>query len=61
MSLVLAYFMAFTDLMSEGLTDTKRQIFVVILVGYAIYRAYRLYSALRAENNTSFEDEEEVE
>jgi hypothetical protein len=57
MSLVLAYFIQFTDLMGDRMTDNKKIILVIILVSYAIYRSFRLYKMMI---NNKRNDENEI-
>lgn len=53
MCLVLAYFLTFTDLLAEGMTNNKRIILVVILIAYAIFRSFRLYAMMTNKNKNS--------
>ena len=41
MSFVLAYFFAFTDLYKDRLIGANRDITIIILLIYAVYRSYR--------------------
>ena len=58
MCFVFAYFLLFTDMMNAdgNLTGKKRTIFVVILLGYAVYRGYRLYVSIRENKQQEDED-----
>jgi len=49
MCLVFSWFLLFTDMMSEAgnLRGQKRSILVAILLGYAVYRGYRLYRSIK--------------
>ena len=47
MSLVLAFFLIFTDLMADSLFGNKRIVLSVILIAYAVYRSYRLYVTVK--------------
>lgn len=58
MCLVLAYFMAFTQLMQEEIKGTKRTIFVVILLAYAIYRGFRLKNDIEQSKLEDDEDDQ---
>lgn len=49
MCVVLSAFLLFTDLMSESIYGTKRTVFVVILLGYGIFRSYRLYKTTKEQ------------
>lgn len=53
MCLVLAYFLTFTDLLEEGMSNNKRIILVVILIAYAIFRSFRLYAMMVNKNKNS--------
>ena len=46
MCVVFAYFMLFTDMMKDEISGTKRIVFVVILLAYGTYRAWRLYKSI---------------
>jgi len=39
----------FTDLMSDRVFGNKRYILGIIFLAYAIYRSYRMYSALKTK------------
>jgi hypothetical protein len=49
MSIVLASFFIFTDLMIDSIFGLKRTVFIFILYGYSIYRAFRLYKTVKSE------------
>jgi hypothetical protein len=40
---------AFTDVMSDRLTGTKRSVFVVTLGLYSVYRGFRLRQTLKSK------------
>jgi len=42
---------AFTDFMSDRLYGTKRVVFVFILLGYAVYRSFRIYQVYQQNKN----------
>ncbi|MDI1353968.1 MAG: hypothetical protein PSX36_03570 [bacterium] len=42
---------AFTDFMDDRLYGNKRMFFVFLLLSYAVYRGFRLYSALKDLKN----------
>lgn len=46
-SFVMAYFLAFTDLMLEDLSGNKRTAFIFVLLAYGLYRCYRLYLMIK--------------
>ncbi len=37
----------FTDFMSDRLFGTKRIVFIFILLGYAVYRGFRMYQTMK--------------
>ena len=47
MSLVLSYFLLFTELASELVQGNRRQILVAILLFYSVYRIFRIYKQLK--------------
>ena len=42
----------FTEAFSDRLYGTKRVFFVIMLLGYAVYRGFRLRQLLRTSNET---------
>ena len=48
-SLVLACYIAFTNLFIEQLHGAKRTVFIIILLLYSGYRIFRLVKSLRDE------------
>lgn len=42
---------AFTDFMSERLYGTKRVVFVILLLAYAVYRGFRIYQLMKYSKN----------
>jgi hypothetical protein len=52
MCLVLAYFLLFTELLAEGMSGNKKIILVIILIGYAIFRSFRLYAMMNKNKNS---------
>lgn len=53
MCLVLAYFLLFTELLADGMSNNKRTILVVILIAYAVFRSFRLYAMMTSKNKNS--------
>ncbi|MEY4603117.1 MAG: hypothetical protein RIT43_409 [Bacteroidota bacterium] len=51
--IVMAGFLVLTDLMKENLFGTKRVVFIVVLLMYALFRAYRLMLFLREQKEDS--------
>lgn len=49
MCLVISYFLVFTDLLSERLSGTNRQILIAVLIAYALYRSYRIIKLLKTQ------------
>jgi hypothetical protein len=49
----MAGFLVLTDLMKENLFGTKRVVFIVVLLMYALFRAYRLMLFLREQKEDS--------
>ena len=50
MCLVMSYYLLFTDmLLDKGLYGFKRHLFVVILLVYASYRSFRLYTEIKKD------------
>ncbi len=47
MCLVLAYYIKFEDLTAGTMTESRKNILLVILVLYAIFRSYRLYKMVK--------------
>jgi hypothetical protein len=41
----------FTDFMSDRLYGTKRVFFVILLLGYAVYRGFRIYQIYKQNKN----------
>jgi hypothetical protein len=41
----------FTDFMSDRLYGTKRVVFVILLLGYAVYRSFRIYQIYKQNRN----------
>ena len=46
-----AFVFSFSDFMIDRLNGPKRIFFVVILLAYAIYRGFRLFSVLKQSQN----------
>lgn len=46
--LVLAAALAFTDMWSDRMYGGKRIFMIVLLLSYAVYRGFRIYSAYRS-------------
>lgn len=42
---------AFTDFMSDRLYGTKRIVFIFLLLGYAVYRSFRIYQIMKANKH----------
>ena len=54
MCFVMAYFILFTDiLIDKGLTGSKRQLFVVLMLAYGIFRGYRIYVTIKNNRKES--------
>lgn len=53
MCLVFAYFLLFTELLADGMSNNKRTILVVILIAYAVFRSFRLYAMMTSKNKNS--------
>lgn len=51
LSLVFAWYIAFTDLFMDRLHGTKRTVFIVILLLYAGYRIFRLVKSIREQRS----------
>ncbi|WP_300356254.1 hypothetical protein [Fluviicola sp.] len=49
MCLVMTYYLLFTDLFIEKIYGFKRNAFIVLLLGYAAYRAFRLYTTIKKD------------
>jgi len=47
MCLVLAYYIKFENLTAGTMTESRKNILLVILVLYAIFRSYRLYKMIK--------------
>jgi hypothetical protein len=47
MCVVMAFYFALTDIMSDRLFGTKRTALIIVLCCYALYRIYRLYVTLK--------------
>jgi len=50
---VMAGFFLFTDVMKENLFGTKRVVFIIVLLMYALFRTYRLILVLREQKEDS--------
>lgn len=49
----------FTDFMSDRLYGTKRIMFVIMLLAYAVYRSFRIYQLMKyTETKKSYETKE---
>jgi hypothetical protein len=46
---IMAGFFLFTDIMKDTLFGTERIVFIIVLLTYALYRAYRLRVILREQ------------
>jgi hypothetical protein len=44
----LAGMLAFTDMWTDRMYGTKRVFMIFLLLAYAVYRGFRIYSAYRA-------------
>lgn len=44
---VFSYFLLFTDLLIETMHGPKRTIFVIVLLSYGAFRAYRLIKSVK--------------
>jgi hypothetical protein len=53
MCLVLSYFLLFTEFAIDRLYGRNRQILVVILLAYCVFRLFRIYKTLK--NNSQHE------
>lgn len=42
---------AFTDFMNDRLYGTKRVVFIFLLLGYAVYRGFRIYQIMKANKD----------
>ena len=47
MCLVLAYYIKFEDMTAGTMTESRKNILLVILLLYAIFRSYRLYKMIK--------------
>jgi hypothetical protein len=48
MCLALSGFMLFTELFNDKMTESKRTIFVIVMITYATFRGFRLYQSIKA-------------
>jgi len=53
--LIMAYFVAFTELWNDKLQGNTRTIFVGMMLLYAVFRSYRLVKAFKEQNRKNEE------
>jgi hypothetical protein len=54
---VLAVMLIFTDMWIDRMNGGKRTFMILLLLAYAVYRGFRIYSVFRSRGPENFRDE----